>query len=129
LIRVLGPSGIAWLDALRARLDRQREILDLHAGVVIVKLTRDRVALRFQQRRYCISERRLAAMADVQRTGRICGNKFDLHFPLAASVAHAIAGAQREDVRHRRLMRFGFEKKIDESGAGDFSFRDIGLCR
>ena len=68
-------------------------------------------------------------MADVQRTGGIGGNEFDLYFPPAAGNAAAVACTQREDMRHGSLVRFRFKKKIDESGASDFRFGDIRRCR
>ena len=63
----------------RARLHRERELLDLRAGVVVVELARDLVALRLEQRRDRVAERRLAAVADVQRAGRIGRDELDLH--------------------------------------------------
>ena len=45
----LGPLGITRLEATAARLHRQREIGDLHAGIVVIKLARHREALGLEQ--------------------------------------------------------------------------------
>jgi hypothetical protein len=52
--------------------------VDLLAGIVVIELARYRAALPLEQRGDRIAERRLAAMADVQRAGRIGRNELDL---------------------------------------------------
>ena len=74
----------------------QRQLVDLRAGVVVVELARHRVALRLEQRRDRVAERRLAAVADVQRPGRIRRNELDLHL-LGLVRFGRRSGAFRED--------------------------------
>ena len=64
------------ISCARARTDTAR-LWICCAGVVVVELARDVAALPLEQRRDRIAERRLAAMADVQRSGRIGGDEFD----------------------------------------------------
>ncbi len=79
VVAFFGPAGCAWLQPPRTRLHGQRELVDLGAGVVVVKLARDRMALPLQQGRDRIAERRLAAMADVQGSGRVRGHELHLN--------------------------------------------------
>ena len=89
----LRPARLAGLDAARARLHRQREVLDLHAGVVVVELAADLVALRLQQRGERVAERRLPAVADVQRAGRIGRDELDA--PCSGRAALAVTVGRR----------------------------------
>ena len=63
------PAGVARLQPARARLHREREVVDLRAGVVVVELARHLVAARFEDRGERVADRRLPAVADVQRPG------------------------------------------------------------
>src|SRR5262249_53336123 len=62
-VAVLRPARLSGADAFRTRLHRARERLDLRAGIVVVKLAHYLVALRFDERRDRIAERRLPAVA------------------------------------------------------------------
>jgi len=77
VIAVLGERDALAHELLRACSHRDREVLDLLAGVVVVELARDRVALRLEQRRNRIAEGRLPSMAEVKRPGRVRRDEFD----------------------------------------------------
>ena len=67
-VPVLGKRRVLAEELLRARAHRDREILDLLAGVVVVELARHVGALPLEQARERVAERRLTAVADVQRS-------------------------------------------------------------
>ena len=92
-----GPARLTGLDAARTRLHRQRQILNLHAGVVVVELAADLVALRLQQRRERIAERRLSPVTDMQRSSRIRRDELDDR--RFAGAALAVAVRRRRDRR------------------------------
>ena len=122
VVAVLGKGGVLAQDFLRARADRDREVLDLLACVVVVELARDRRALPLEQRRHRVTERGLAAVADVQRACRIRGDELDDH-PLARARARpAVALALFEYSRDHGSARGWREEQVDETGA-----RDLGL--
>src|SRR5882672_2376180 len=108
---------------MRTRPHRQREILDLRSGVVVIELARDGATLRLEQARYRVAERRLPAMADVQRTGGIGGNELDHHALAAMSVAVSKAIAQRQHARDDRLPRGRCQAEINEAGTRDLGGR------
>ena len=89
-------------DLLGARADRHGEILDLRAGVVVVELARDLAALPLQQVGERVAERRLAAVAHVQRPGGVRGDELDHHALAVARVAATVAPGGGEHVRRRR---------------------------
>ena len=101
VIAVLGKRRVLAQDLLRARAHRHREILDLLAGVVVVELARDRAPCHSSSVRDRVAERRLPAVADVQRAGRIRGDELDHHALAATRVAAAEALARGEDVAAR----------------------------
>ncbi len=116
-VAVLGPAGLARLHAARARLHREREVVDLRAGVVVVELARDRVALRFEERGERIAERGLATMAHVQRAGGVRRDELDHHLLRIEGLAPAVRGAFREHARHGFLPGLWGEAKVDEARA------------
>ncbi len=112
-----------------AKPSRQREDIHLAAGIVDVELTLHVEAGCCEHIGETGAERRAAAVADMQRPGGVGGNELDLNFLALAGIAAAKICAKREDVRHHRLPGFGFEKKIDEPGAGDLRLGDVGRRR
>ena len=118
-VAVLGPAGLAGLGAARAGLHRQRQILDLRAGVVVVELAADLAALRLQERCERVAERRLPPMPDVQRPGGIRGDEFDHRALAGAALAVPVGRAEREDPRQLQLIRLRREMEVDEAGSGD----------
>jgi hypothetical protein len=69
-------------------LRADREVVDLGAAVVVVELAGDRPSGPIEETGDRIAKRRLASMSDVQRSGRIGGNKLDVYkFALTLLVA------------------------------------------
>ncbi len=111
-------------ELLRSRPHGDREVLDLLPGVVVVELPADAGALPLEQVREGIAERRLAAVADMERTGRVRRHELDQH-ALACPFAAAPEGiAFLQDAAHDALARIGPEEDVDEAGAGDLRALD-----
>ena len=123
-IAVGGPGRRLRLDAARARLHRQREVGDLHAGVVVVELAHDAPAVRVEHARDRVADRRGAAVADVQRTGRIGGDELDAGGAPGAGVAAPVGGALLEHAGHLALVRGRTQEEVDEAGTGDLDLGD-----
>src|SRR5438067_2534020 len=99
-----------------ARLHREREVVDLVAGVVVVELARDLKAARFEQRRDRVAERGLPPVPDVQGAGRVRRHELD-HDALAARALGApVASALGEDGAHDVLLRLRAQAQVDEPG-------------
>ncbi len=107
-----------------AEPDAGREDVHLPAGVVDVVLAVHAPSVRIEQVRDRGAEGRVPAVADVQRPRRIRGDELDDRLPAAAGIAAPVAGAVRQHAAHLRLPGRGRHEEIDESGAGDFGFRD-----
>ncbi len=119
----LGPLRVARPVAAQARLHRRCQGRDLHPGIVVIELAHDAAALRLEQLAQRIAERRLAAVADVQRTGRIGRDEFDQHRLVDLRLqAEALALAQ--DLADHRLLGRRLQVQVDEAGAGDLERRD-----
>ena len=99
--------------------DREREALDLAAGVVDVVLAPDLVADRLEQPHEGVAVGGVAAAADVQRAGRVGGDELDQD-PLGEAVG---AGPRSSPDSARRCHRAPVpgvgEEEVDEAGAGD----------
>ena len=80
-------STVVAAELRRAVPHACREILDLHAGVVVVELARDIPAGPLEQRRDSVAERGLPAVTDVQRASWIRGHELDVHWLAVAGVA------------------------------------------
>ena len=73
-----------------------------------------------------VAQRCLAAVADVQRAGRVGGDELDQHLVAFTRIAAAESRAGRTDLRHQAVPGGGGEVEIDEAGAGDFGLGDQG---
>ena len=102
----------------RARLHRVGEGGDLHAGVVVVELAGHVVALRFEQRGQGVAQRGLAAVADVQRAGRVGRDEFDDGVVALAGSAAAEGFALFQHGLDDRLLGARGHAQVDEAGAG-----------
>ena len=123
-VAVLGELAGLAQQLLRARAHRDREVLDLLAGVVVVELARDVCALPFEQPGDRIAERRLAAVPDVQRTGGVGRDELDHDALAGEGLAAAECVALRQDIAHDGLSRGRREEHVDESRAGDLGALD-----
>ncbi|KAG0927502.1 hypothetical protein G6F31_018028 [Rhizopus arrhizus] len=75
-IAAFRPAVLVWCDALDPGLGGQRQVLDLHAGIVVVELALGVPAIGIEHAGHAVADRRGAAVADVQRAG--CGRSHGL---------------------------------------------------
>ena len=110
----------------RAPATLAREILDLHAGVVVVELARHLPAGPLEQRADRVAERGLAAVADVQRAGGIRAHELDDH--RLARAASSGRTRRRRATSAVMPLRHGarVEPEVDEARAGDLRARHAG---
>ncbi len=87
------------------RLHRQREIVDLRAGIVVVELAMNFEALCLDQARDRVAYCCASSVADVQRTGGIGRDKLHDHFFRLTLVSTPVAIAFGEDARDDLLTR------------------------
>ncbi len=120
-VAVLGNVGSHPVRLQQARVRRPRQGRDLLARVVDVILARDVEAGERHQTRHRVAEHRAAAMADVQRAGRIGADELDQHPPSAADVRPAELGPLdlAEDLRPESRR----EAEVEIAGTGDL---DVG---
>src|SRR5690606_4873952 len=124
-LALLGPAGAVRADAARARLHRLRQVLDLHAGVVVVELALHVPAVGREHARDAVADDRGAAVAHVQRAGGVGRDVLHAgHAATAADVA-AVGGALRMHLA--QLARPGVlrEAEIEEARAGDLDRGDV----
>ena len=124
VVAVFGKRRRLAQQFLGARTHRDREILDLLARVVVIELARHRVALRREQAADRIAQRRLPAMADVQRTRRVGGYEFDHHRLAQMRARQAERIEFGEHPRDNRLPRRRRQHDVDEARAGDVDALD-----
>ena len=98
-----------------AQVDRAGERVDLRAGVVDVIFAGDFKAARFEQAGERVADHRAAAMAHVQRPGRVGRDIFDVD-PLALADRRAAVGvAFAEDRAKLVAPGIGRELEVDEA--------------
>jgi len=127
--RVVGvgrPAGIARLEPLGPQLRAVGQRGDLHAGVVVIELAPDVVALAGEQVADGIAQCGLAAMADMQRAGRVGRHEFDQHaHPRGRLLPVMRAGFQH--LAHDLLLGLRREADVEETGTGDVDAFDPAL--
>ena len=99
--------------------DREREALDLAAGVVDVVLAPDLVADRLEQPHQGVAVGGVAAAADVQRAGRVGGDELDQDPLGRGGRRRAEVLARLGEALHRAPVPGVGEEEVDEAGAGD----------
>ena len=120
MVAVLGEFNLLALQLAAAELDRDREVVDLGAGIVVVVLAGHGPALGRKDLREHITKRALARVAEVQGTGRIGVNILDDHGFARVGAALAEVPGLLEHCLHDFLLRRLGEPQVDEAGAGDF---------
>src|ERR1700681_4298398 len=100
-------------------MGRPRQYVDLRAGIVDVVLAADRVTGFFEQRGEDVANDRAAGMPDMQRTGRVGRDVFDIDLTAAAHRRIAIGGGDPEDLGEPRMPERVAESQIDEAGPRD----------
>ena len=99
----------------------------MRPGIVVIELARDFVALRFQQCGKRVTERRLPAMADVQRSGRVRGHELDLDLLRFLRFPAAEGGARIQDLPDDLRFRGLLQADVDEAGARDLHALDVAV--
>jgi hypothetical protein len=66
-----------------------------------------------------------AAVADVQRAGRVGGDEFDLHGTPGTEIAAAVARARIQHLADHAVVGGGREMEIDEARPGDLDLGDL----
>jgi hypothetical protein len=126
VVRGFGPPRIPRLEASGAQLRAVGQRGNLHPGVVVIELAPDVPALRGEQVADGVAQSGLAAMAHVQRAGRVGRDELDQH----AFVARRLEAEARARLQHRAhdlLLGRRLEPDIDEAGAGDVDVRNPAL--
>src|SRR5690606_29326838 len=93
------PVRVAGLEAPGAGLGGQGEVVDLHAGVVVVVLAPRIPAVGLEHAHDAVADRAGAAVAHVQGAGGIGRDVFDARRAPAAAVVAAVAIALRMNLR------------------------------
>ena len=110
-----------------AGLNARREIVDLHAGVVVIELARHLPAGRLEQRRDRVSERRLPAVTDVQRPGRVRGDKFDVDGLTVSNVRLSKIFIRADNIAHALGDELRIETEVHEPRTGDVDSLDARI--
>ena len=113
-----GPGSVAGLDALGTQLGAGGQRADLHTRVVVIELAVHRPALGGEEVADRVAERRLAAVAHMQRTGRV--GRHELHHQaLAVGRLFAKTGAGAQHLAHDLLLGRRLQADVDEARPGD----------
>ncbi|MPM98877.1 hypothetical protein SDC9_146067 [bioreactor metagenome] len=107
-----------------AQPGRQAEDVHLPAGVIDVVLAGDVPAGEGQQARQRGAVGGAAAVADVQRAGRVGRDELDLHLLPAAGGGTAEVFLLGEHGLDHVGLAAGIEAEVDEAGTGDFGSGD-----
>jgi hypothetical protein len=118
------PGWMIRRDALAAQLHRARQVVDLHTGIVIVKLARHIPARRVQHVAQAIAHCRAAAMPDMQRSSRVCRNEFHPHLATRSEMNVAVSHTSLQYAAHHLLFGCGGDEHIDEARPRDLHLFD-----
>ncbi len=127
VVRVSRPALVTWLEAFGPQLGAGGQGVDLHTGIVVIKLAVHLCTLGFKQVADRIAQRRLAAMADMQGAGRVGRNKLNHHARPAGRGFDAKLGPGQQHFAHGFLLGSGFQADIDKTRPGNFNRIDPGL--
>src|SRR5690606_35213414 len=119
------PVGVTGLESLRTRLRGQREVVDLHAGVVVVELAAHRPAVGVEHARDAVADHAGAAVAHVQRSGGIGRDVFHAGSASGAGVVAAVARALGVQLDQLPAPGLGREAEVQEAGPGDVDRGDV----
>ncbi len=107
-----------------AEKDRFTQGIHLAPNVVNVIFLKDSVITYLENIGQDIADCRSSPMSNVQWSGRIGAYEFDLNSPTLPYFTLAEALPPTVDLPEDGIPHLFFQKKIDESGAGDFRFFD-----
>ena len=118
VVRVSRPTGVTRFEAFGTQLGRLGQGGYLHPRVVVVKLAVHLLTLRGPQIADRVAQRRLTAMAYMQRAGGVGGDKLHHHL-LAGFLLVAVAVALRQHLADHLLLRLGFQPKVNKPRPGN----------
>jgi hypothetical protein len=104
-----------------------RESIDLSPRVVDVVLARDYVTACFQDRGEHIPEHRATDVTQMQRSGRIGGDVFDIDGSTSADFGTAPIGASTQQICQTRVPECVGQTQIDEARTSDLGGGDIAV--
>src|SRR5690606_22689748 len=99
------------------------QVLDLDAGVVVVELALDLPAVGVEHAGDAVADRGGAAVAHVQRTGRVGRDVLHARGAALAGGVAAVLAAVAQHPRDLALPGTGGEVEVDEAGPGDLDDR------
>ena len=124
LVAAVGEVGVAAVGLAVAGEEGLAEESDLSAGVVDVILALDLAAGGGENGGEGVAEHGAASVADLERTGGIGGDEFDLDAGAVAVIAGAPLGAGCDDVVEAGAFPVGVQGEVEEAGAGDLDVGD-----
>ncbi len=116
-VAVLGQAHVPAQLLEEPRLDGPPEPVHLPAGVVEVVLALDTPPLVVEQRRQGVPDRRVACVADRQRTGRVRTDELHLDAP-AVRLGGAVGRAARHDIAERVVEPTVGDEDVQEPRPG-----------
>ena len=119
VLGVDGPALVTGLEAFGAQLRAVGQGLDLHAGVVVIKLAVHGPTLGAEQVANGIAQGGLAAVAHVQRARGVGRHKLHQHALAVDRPERQTASALAQHLAHHFLLGSGLQANIDEAGACD----------
>ena len=104
----------------QACLNRQSQIADLRAGIVVIKFAAHQPALRLKQPRDGVANCCTTSVADVKWPGRVGGHEFHHHLLIATFTALAEIICVGEHGRDDARFRSWRQPDVDKSRTGYF---------
>ena len=121
-VAVFRPAGIVRGQAFAARLYRQRQIVNLRTGIVVIKFAGYIPAGGIEQTAYTIANGSTTAVTDMQRSGRVGRHKFHLHFAPGAIVVAAVGFFLFQHGFYQTGGRGIAQIEVNKTRAGNFDF-------
>src|SRR5690554_234728 len=119
-VAVFRPAFVFWSQALNAGLNRQGQVVDLGAGVVVVELPGNIVTVGFQQAAQTVANRSATAVAHVQGAGGVGRHKLHLNLLALAGVVTAELFRFIQNVVHNAERAGGAHEKVNKARTGNF---------
>src|SRR5690554_786628 len=120
-VAVFRPAFVFWGQAFNAGLNRQGQVVDLGAGVVVVELTGNIVTVGFQQAAQAVANRGATAVAYVQRAGGVGRHKLHLDLLALAGVVAAELLRFIQNAVHNAERAGGAHEKVNKARPGNRS--------
>src|SRR5690554_5734139 len=118
-VAVFRPAFVFWSQALNAGLNRQGQVVDLGAGVVVVELTGNVVTVGFQQAAQAVANRGATAVAHVQWAGGVGRHKLHLNLLALTGVVTAELFRFIQNAVHNAERAGGAHEKVDKPRPGN----------